>query len=1113
MARHDRRRPNTFTGAPHTMTMGRRGQTFFGAWERARQDQRLRDAERACLGEGRWRDPVTWYHLWATVTLLALGTLILVGPLGAAIANAFPTYQRLAGEHAGWVDAFATCARIVVVLWFAVVVIITLPALALLPLQHIARSQRSGLYHVTLFPQAEANAVSHADLLVGLHAALPSAAWRALIGREAALALHLTGRPNLPVQMGLYVPAHEKYPGLLRKSIEGQWSGARVVEEADPLHAAMRPGRIVMWRDWTLRGKATLPLRMSSRPEHTDLMATLLGVLRPRPGVDVVDLQLILRPVREPRVRGWGWRRQGLRHLARLTARVEPVLRMDAAQLEEKLAGVGYDTLLRVVVIAEHAENARRELDEVSGALGQYTQRLGRQRQGFRPIRIGGAGRLRVPASCSAAVKTIGSVAILSLTVLGGWAGVELGLLARPYAAVALADTPLPEGVAKYLPGMVSGLGAILIWSLLRWFCGFRTRAQVAKLRARAHRLWLPRSLIGLPFVALPGQRRTILTPPEIAGLWHPPSLGAGPLIRWLPNRQIDPPAIAFCGDDPRRIPLALGRRADGSEAMVGPPLRDLRQILHATAGVGTGKSRTLVNMAHGAIQRGHGLTSLDGKGDTNPFIQRLIPLDRERDLVLLDASDVTWPFGFNPFEPRRTNDGLVDRITAQLMAGFAKLNAGSWDRMPGVQEFAVMSIRLLLAAEPQPNLVRLKQALIDDNYRARLLRRSQDEEVNDFWTMIFPQMQGTQKGSRDAFLRRLKDLVASDILRTITAQPCTTFDLRAAMDQQGIVLVTLNDRDLPGPLMRTLGTLLFAEIVGAAFSRRDIADERQRSDHLLLLDEAHNFIAASTSEDVERALSQLRGYGVCGVYMHQSLDQLGDLQSTMLVNAQNRILLRTLDPDSAVYARRYAAQSITAADISGQDPQTHQYMEFLVDGQSTRLFSVRPLPWPVPQQPEVPRYHGPDWRTVRAKAKGHRELVLDESVIALSQLAERDVVEAANRLAVAGIEAIAHIRDRLAEHNAARRRHILAHPGCIPDQLERQCWLSRLKVGVPLWLALAEYRRIRDDFTPVAQRSQHATQPKGEGGQAHSTRSEQASSGQPSRAEAVPAYSTVPDM
>jgi hypothetical protein len=53
-------------------------------------------------------------------------------------------------------------------------------------------------------------------------------------------------------------------------------------------------------------------------------------------------------------------------------------------------------------------------------------------------------------------------------------------------------------------------------------------------------------------------------------------------------------------------------------------------------------------------------------------------------------------------------------------------------------------------------------------------------------------------------------------------------------------------------------------------------------------------------------------------------------------------------------------------------------------------------------------------------------------------------------------------LKERWNAIRLAQRQHILRHPGCIPERLERQQWLSRLLVARPRILAEIEYHRQR---------------------------------------------------
>ena len=72
--------------------------------------------------------------------------------------------------------------------------------------------------------------------------------------------------------------------------------------------------------------------------------------------------------------------------------------------------------------------------------------------------------------------------------------------------------------------------------------------------------------------------------------------------------------------------------------------------------------------------------------------------------------------------------------------------------------------------------------------------------------------------------------------------------------------------------------------------------------------------------------------------------------------------LIRTQEPDASTYAKLYAASSITATDIAGQDANEHQYAVLQCDGQRTGLFSMIVLPWPAPLAVTTEPCVGDDW-------------------------------------------------------------------------------------------------------------------------------------------------------
>jgi hypothetical protein len=622
---------------------------------------------------------------------------------------------------------------------------------------------------------------------------------------------------------------------------------------------------------------------------------------------------------------------------------------------------------------------------------------------------------------------------------------------------VAVADTPTGASAALDRVGDALGAYQARTATRLQRLTPLRSgQGKGGSMLLRAPRFAPPPHFL-LPI--RPWRDPDILTPPELAGLWHLPTPALGSLVRWLGARRIAAPPHAFV--DPaapgKRIVVGHARRADGRVAPVGPTLRDLRQVLHLTAGMGAGKSRLLANLC--AQFMPYGFTLIDGKGDDVgssliTTVRRLIPPADEGRLVILDALDGAWPVGLNPLAGVEVaRPGGADLALGQVLALFARLDPETWSRAPGMSQFAQMATLLVLEGEPRPTLAHVKQALLDERYRERLLPRVTNAEVADFWRVTFPRLGEGQRSSRDALLRRLDALLTNETTRHLVTQAEPTFDFATAIEDGMIVLVPVPDMTLGG-LAGPIAMLIFQAFVRAAFARG--GSDSSRASYPLVVDELQ-VLTGGASADLEVAMTRLRSLGIPAVYAHQALAQLGDLTDLMTLNAANRIILQTGEPDASAYAKMYAASGITAADIAQQEPNSHQYAVLRCEGAPAGPFSVRPLPWPAPAALEAPTYDGPDWRVVRPVPGDPLDRVLLRIAYgsvaegpALAELAALDEADWSRLLA--RWDTIRH----------AQRGHILEHPGCIPDQLERQRWLSRLLVARPRLLAAAEYARAR---------------------------------------------------
>jgi type IV secretory pathway VirB4 component len=89
--------------------------------------------------------------------------------------------------------------------------------------------------------------------------------------------------------------------------------------------------------------------------------------------------------------------------------------------------------------------------------------------------------------------------------------------------------------------------------------------------------------------------------------------------------------------------------------------IKDEDRLLHLylIGKTGTGKSTLLENMALQDLKRGHGFALIDPHGDVARIAAR-VPALKRRDVIYLDATDPSQPYGYNPLRHVRE-----DRIAA----------------------------------------------------------------------------------------------------------------------------------------------------------------------------------------------------------------------------------------------------------------------------------------------------------------------------------------------------------------------------------------------------------------------------------------------------------------
>lgn len=843
--------------------------------------------------------------------------------------------------------------------------------------------------------------------------------------------------------------------------------------QPDPLQTSLRDGCVVVCRDLGVR-RAYLAIKAADDFD-SPLLSTVGRALQPGAGVLFQEVQVIVAPQQLSHLNRWFAQS---RHAVdqRKSVGDERVQRT-AALLEDKLTDEHFETTVRLVAVAESqatVQKAHDALDLMQAAFAELALKYRRPEAGATRQQLRVIQTQQIPVRQAATAAKPRPTPLL-LRLIGWLALASVLVVAFQLVQQLLGDgmPPLPELAAAF--GWPAAVAAALAgcWLIAE---GYWT-LQLGRLRAVLMRLGRPMASIDPLIVPRPlWKQPMILSAAEGANFWTIPTEATGRDIEWLPNRVITPPPDVFVPAEAADW-LVLGhwRTTSGTIEPVGVQLKALHQVMHVTAGVGSGKSQFLAAAAHQLIP--NGFCILDGKGDDEggglaANVLHSIPVEDEHRAVFLDLLDTAHPAAINPLydlmlRMEQTDDHSVkDVLYVQalgIMTGILeRLDPSRWKDSPGMNQYAQMGAHLVLrtgSSQPGevPTMARLKRALEYDSFRARLLAGypHKHDDVYDFWVNRHPDASESQKSSLAALLRRLDLLLTNPITRSLMTVEQPTIDVLDIMETGKILLIPMPHNKLSG-LADLIGTMIVQAIFSAAYLRK--GDAQTRKTFPVMVDEVQIFINGGESRDFSSAIAQVRGYGIALILAHQALNQLGTMKEEVLVNAANRLILRTSEPDASVYARNYANDGIGAEDIRGQAAREHQYAVAMTRSGKPRLFSIIPLRWPE-RPPQCLDTRGlpisrQDWRRaippvatdMPAEEANQRRAV--DKLIASVMHATRphaDYTRIVQQLSLLPADEWALFLARWTQIRAHQYQLLLDAPQLLPDRYERIVALNRL--------------------------------------------------------------------
>jgi type IV secretory pathway TraG/TraD family ATPase VirD4 len=377
--------------------------------------------------------------------------------------------------------------------------------------------------------------------------------------------------------------------------------------------------------------------------------------------------------------------------------------------------------------------------------------------------------------------------------------------------------------------------------------------------------------------------------------------------------------------------------------------IKDEDRLLHlyVIGKTGTGKSTLLENMALQDLERGKGLALIDPHGDLVARIAARIPESRRDDVIYLDATDPSQPFGYNPL--RHVREDRIALAASGMMDVFKKMWPDAW----GVRmEHILRNVLMALLEQPDATLHDVLRIFSDKEFRKSVGRSLRNETVRTFLLKEFDQFSfGYRADGTAPIQNKVGAFLADPLLDRILTSPEKDIRIRRIMDEGKVLLVNLAKGRIGEDSSALLGGLLVTAIGLAAYTRADMP-EAQRRNFFVYVDEFQSF----TTLALASMLSELRKYRVGFTIAHQYMHQLEpDVRHAVLGNVGSMISFR-VGAEDAPYLVREFHERFETADLL-QLPNYRIYLKLMIDGTPSAPFSaatLAPSPYPPSYAPPL---------------------------------------------------------------------------------------------------------------------------------------------------------------
>lgn len=333
-------------------------------------------------------------------------------------------------------------------------------------------------------------------------------------------------------------------------------------------------------------------------------------------------------------------------------------------------------------------------------------------------------------------------------------------------------------------------------------------------------------------------------------------------------------------------------------EPLFGLHPHDLRQHAYVIGKTGTGKSTLIKNLLLQLIHAGRGVSLLDPHGDLSAELLDQIPPSRSQHVIYFNPSDLDHPPSFNLLA------GAEPDSRHLIASGIVAACKSIWRDFFGPRmEFIFYNALAALLECQNVTLLGLPRMLVDESYRAWVVRQVKDPIIRSFWIGEFASYDSRfQREAVSPILNKVGALLASPPIRNVLGQVKSRIDIRFIMDERRIFIANVSKGLLGEDKANLLGALLVTQFQRLAMARAAIpADDR--IDHVLAIDEFHNF----TTDAFASILAEARKYRLSLLLSNQYLDQIPpEITRAVFGNTGTLVAFRVGEKDAAVLSSEF---------------------------------------------------------------------------------------------------------------------------------------------------------------------------------------------------------------